>query len=153
MNNLTIAALCASASTIILSAGVIHSNIRKIAAQKAQEKPAPTPTPLPLIGPAPVARDEDGHWWHPGMPEFDEGEDDKFNNWKRQQGLETTLVHMESDLDDDHPTMVSYYDLCDPNCSGWEPTPPAGDGWFTLFICDTEDGPLWVWARRQGGAA
>lgn len=33
------------------------------------------------------------------------------------------------------------------------PTPPAGHDWFQLSIHDTEDGPIFVWASRQPGAA
>ena len=103
-----------------------------------------------LIGPVTVERDADGWWGHPGVPDF--GEDvAAFGSWMAAQGLETALASLESE-DLDHPAYVSYYDQESASVAGWNPTPPAGEGWFTISVHDTEDGPYWVWARRVAQA-
>ncbi|WP_366557365.1 hypothetical protein [Pantoea rodasii] len=33
------------------------------------------------------------------------------------------------------------------NCGAWQPSGPAGEGWFTGSIHDTDDGPVCVWLR------
>jgi len=96
-----------------------------------------------LIGPVDVVRDEDGYWYHPGIPEFDE-DHEAYKAWLDRQNLKVVGWHMESDLKA-HP----YWDDGACHCLGWEPaTPPAYD-WFLLGIFDTEDGPYVQWARRQ----
>jgi hypothetical protein len=32
--------------------------------------------------------------------------------------------------------------------SDWQPSAPAGDGWFIGSIHDTEDGPVCIWLRE-----
>jgi hypothetical protein len=106
-----------------------------------------------LIIAAPVERDEHGFWSHPDLPNFEEGANAAYKAWVAAQGL--TITH--SDLEDepeDHPVYVSYFDNGDGNFSAWTAAAPVGEGWFTLAIYDTEDGPRWWWARRaEGGAA
>ncbi|WP_433899380.1 hypothetical protein [Pseudomonas sp. PSE1(2024)] len=95
-----------------------------------------------LIGPVEVARDENGFWWHPGIPAFDGGEDPApYHAWLKEQGLELTYWGMDSDLDS-HP----YYNGSAAHCIGWDPEAP-GPEWFLLGIFDTEDGPHVHWAR------
>jgi hypothetical protein len=103
-----------------------------------------------FIQPLPVVRDSDGFWFHVGVPNFDEDEDEQYNAWLKSQGLVTSYMMLEGE-NDTHPAYVSYFDNEDVNISAWEPVPPAGDGWFTISIHDTEDGPVWVWARRETG--
>jgi len=136
MGNYTIAALLMSASAAIFAAGAIHLNLRAWHTQRP-------------IRPKPVKRDENGCWWHPDLPEFDEDEIDKFNEWKERHGLQTTWVEMQDEVDWEHP----YYEEGWSDFSFWTPQPPAEKGWFTLYICDAEDGPVWVWARRKEGGA
>jgi hypothetical protein len=100
-----------------------------------------------LIQPVVVERDKDGWWSHPAIPDFSE-DGAAFKAWLAEQGLETTYKMLESE-DDSNPAHVSYFENEDPSFAGWEPTPPSGDGWFTFSIHDTEDGPVWVWARRS----
>lgn len=100
-----------------------------------------------LIQPAPVDRGENGLWVHPGIPEFDE-DPATWARWMESQGLKTTQVCLE-DEDLDHPVYISYYEQGDPDVSAWNPTPPVGDGWFTLLIDETEGGPVWIWAGRM----
>ncbi len=37
----------------------------------------------------------------------------------------------------------------DYDCTPWQPSKPAGDGWFTFPIHDTEDGPICVLLRQK----
>lgn len=100
-----------------------------------------------LIQAAPVQRDEDGFWFHPQMPSFDEGQEAEWKAWLAAQGL-TTATGMLEHEDCDHPVYVAYFDKGEPSFLGWIDSPPDGDGWFTLCVTDTEDGPAWLWARR-----
>lgn len=97
---------------------------------------------------ATVERDEYGNWYHPDMPGFDEGDGDKYRAWLAEQGLETYQMQLE-DEDETHPAYIKYYEQGDPDCREWNPEPPSGEGWFTLAVGDTEDGPCWCWVRRN----
>lgn len=112
---------------------------------------APVAAAVVLIGPMPVERDECGWWSHPGLPDLDEGQVAEYKAWLAAQGLVTTYKDLESE-DLDHPAYVSYYDQDSASVAGWNPQPPEGDGWFTISIHDTEEGPYWVWARRAAQA-
>lgn len=98
-----------------------------------------------LIQHWPVRRDENGMFWHPHLPEFDEGDDDKCKQWIAEQGLTVKMVSIES-ADDE--ISERYFNSGDPDCSYWEPDRPEGEGWFCLSISDTDDGPVCWWARR-----
>lgn len=99
-----------------------------------------------LIQPVAVERDADGYWTHPGLPNF--GEDySASREWMGAQGLDYSRRFLE-DESEDHPAYVAYYERECAGAVGWNPEQPAGDGWFTLSIHDTEDGPVWVWVRR-----
>ena len=105
-----------------------------------------------LIQAAPVARDVVGEWIHPGLPEFDEGDSEKWRAWLVAQGLEIKRYQLE-DEPIDHPVYVSYFEDGDGNFADWQGAMPSGDGWFTLAVYDTEDGPTWCWARRVAQGA
>jgi hypothetical protein len=100
-----------------------------------------------LIQAAPVERDEDGNWWHPGMPEFEEGQEAEWKAWIEAQGLSISRSLLENE-GLNHPAYASYFDNENPDFSAWVDEPPSGEGWFTLAIQDTEDGPVWCWVRR-----
>lgn len=102
------------------------------------------------IGPLPVERDEAGWWSHPAIPNFDD-DFKAYKAWVKAVGLETTYKALESDPD--HPLHDAWFERGECDASSWTPTPPAGAGWFTFSIHDTEDGPVWVWARRVADAA
>jgi hypothetical protein len=105
-----------------------------------------------LIQPLPVERDAQGFWSHPGIPNLDE-DYEAYRKWLDAQGLETTYALLESEPDD-HPVYLAYLENEEPSFAAWEPQAPDGDGWFTLSVHDTNDGPIWVWARRtQAGEA
>jgi hypothetical protein len=102
---------------------------------------------IELIQPAEVKRDDFGFWYHPGIP--DDVEDGAaFRKWLEAQGLITFRRDLE-DESDEHPTYVKYFEDEDPDVREWNPEPPVGEGWFTLAIFDTEDGPTWMWAMRR----
>ncbi|MCO8161024.1 hypothetical protein NJC38_02520 [Pseudomonas sp. 21LCFQ010] len=108
------------------------------------------PEEMKFIGPIEVARDQDGWWYHPDIPDFDE-DHDAWKAWLAAQQLKVVGWHMDSDLES-HP----YWDEDACHCLGWEPKkPPTADGlmgvtgdWFLLGIFDTEDGPYAQWACR-----
>ena len=105
-----------------------------------------------LIEAVPVVRDADGWFWHPDMPDFEEGQEDDVIAWLAAQGLETTYRSLDSE-DDSHPAYIAYFEQDGVDVSGWDPAPPSGDGWFTLSIHDSDSGPYWNWARRVPAAA
>lgn len=146
MSNYQIAAAFLSTSAVILALGVIHIGWRR-------SSPSRTAA-VELIQPATVQRDERGAWYHPDMPVFNE-DGAKFTAWIEQQGLQVARSSLEYE-DPSHPVYKSFFEQEDPdtNFGAWVASPPPGEGWFTLAIDDTEDGPQWWWARRaEGGAA
>lgn len=54
---------------------------------------------------------------------------------------------MRLECEENAEDLQAVYDAGDCNLSMWQPTPPAGDGWFTASIHDTEDGPVCYWLR------
>lgn len=103
---------------------------------------------LPVIEALPAQRDDDGWYGHHGIPDFDE-DHLAYNAWLIAQGLETRFDSLESE-DETHPAYSAYYEESACHVRDWTCEPPAGEGWFTLSIHDSEDGPQWVWARRVG---
>lgn len=110
-----------------------------------------TSTSTSPIQPATVQRDEIGHWTHPAVPPFDEGQEAEYRAWLAANGLEITYKMLEGEPD--HPLYDAWFEDGAHDMSSWTPEPPAGDGWFTLSIHDTQDGPIWVWARPMPAAA
>lgn len=104
-----------------------------------------------VIVAAPVERDAEGFWSHPNIPDFDECAE-SYKAWLDDNGLVISYKYLESE-DDEHPAYVSYFDQESCSCALWGPTTPDGDGWFTLAIYDTEDGPVWAWAKRAADPA
>jgi hypothetical protein len=102
-----------------------------------------------LIKPATVERDADGYWSHPGMPDGDDDSEsaNAFKAWMAEQRLTHQISNLESE-DETHPAYHAYYEEECCGVVGWNPEPLTGNGWFTLSIHDTEDGPMWVWVRR-----
>lgn len=109
--------------------------------------PISAPAALMPIGPVPVARDESGWWAHPGIPEFDEGQEDEYRTWLKVHLLEIKYSTLE-DENDTHPVHIAYFDDGSGSVIDWNPSAPTGEGWFTISIHDTDGGPYWVWARR-----
>ncbi|UVK96506.1 hypothetical protein [Pseudomonas sp. B21-048] len=99
-----------------------------------------------LIQPVPVVRDADGMFWHPDLPPFEEGDEEKSKQWIASQGLTVGMVSLEYA---DEAIANRYFEAGEPDCSYWEPAKPEGEGWFCLSINDTDDGPVCWWARRE----
>lgn len=98
----------------------------------------------------PVVRDDDGFWTHPdyfspaGDREY--GAPGEFEQWLQQHQLEYTLHRMADEVTEE--VMERYVRSGSPDCRNWTPETPAGPGWFTGSIHDTEDdGPVCVWLR------
>lgn len=110
--------------------------------------PAPTAaSAITLIQSAPVQRDESGFWFHPDLPEFEEDQEAEYRAWIAAQGLEIKYASLDEE-DDTHPSYIAYFDQGGISVADWHPAAPAGEGWFTLSIGDSESGPQWHWARR-----
>lgn len=99
---------------------------------------------------APVMRDENGWWSHPDMPDFDE-DVEKWRSWLLDQHIETDCDLLEYE-EITHPAYVAYYENEACHVKEWDCRTPqrAADGWHTLSIHDSEEGPVWVWGRRIG---
>lgn len=101
-----------------------------------------------LIQPLPVQRDNCGNWTHPSLPDFGENCGyEPIARWLEAQGLDSHMVALEDDLTADE--YDAWQAKGDYDAEGWEPTAPAGDGWFVLSIHDTEVSPVCWWARRK----
>lgn len=101
---------------------------------------------LPLIKHSPVRRDEYGAFYHPDMPDFDEGDEAKCKAWVADQGLEVKMVSLE--YHSDEAISERYFESGDGAFDYWEPDRPEGEDWFCLSIHDTDDGPVCWWAKR-----
>lgn len=91
-------------------------------------------------------RDENGYWCHPGVPDF--GEDQTaLSNWIYEQGLtiSTQFLYDEPETSD----AFTHYFNDGQGADKWQPTEPAGNGWFMLVLFESDDGPVCWWARHQ----
>jgi hypothetical protein len=69
-----------------------------------------------LIKRWPVKRDENGMFWHPDLPSFDEGDGDKCKKWLDEQGLVVKISSIEDALDE---ISERYFDSQNPDCGYW----------------------------------
>lgn len=99
------------------------------------------------IGPLTPERDENGDWWHPGIPWDAWPEDGPCN--LTSLGIEINIVQM---TDEELVTLEHWGVFPD-----WNPVPPSGDEWFPICYQDGEDGPVAIFARvkddERGGEA
>lgn len=99
------------------------------------------------IQPMEVARDEEGWWTHPDMPEVETSE--QFNEWQSQQGFQLCVVMLDGDNGEGtEEAYKTYFDGAAADCSAWKPSKPEGEGWFIVSIHDTEEGPACIWIRH-----
>ncbi|MCE3262604.1 MAG: hypothetical protein K0R43_1683 [Pseudoduganella sp.] len=143
MENNQIAGLLLSGSAIFAAIGAVHMSIR---ARRALGPAAPAPQLIDID--VLMARDDSGWWTNPGVP--DVGEDvTAWKEWIEAQQLEIDYAMLE-DEDPDHPAYVAYYDKGENSVAAWDARSPRRqrEGWHTLSIHDSEDGPVWVFARR-----
>ncbi|HEY3616904.1 MAG TPA: hypothetical protein VGK96_08835 [Candidatus Sulfotelmatobacter sp.] len=96
----------------------------------------------------PVARDPQGYWTHPLFFTPADGREygapGEFDAWLAQHHLHYALCWMENEAS---PACMAAYNAGDNDISRWQPSRPAGDGWFIGSVHDSEDGPLCVWLR------
>lgn len=97
-----------------------------------------------LLAPTSIERDDIGHWYHPHLPDCDEGV--HYGDLLAVFGMEVATVAMEGDATEE--VAERYFEQGGPDCSDWTPTPPEGEGWTLLAIFDTEDGPHAMFARK-----
>ncbi|WP_152413552.1 hypothetical protein [Pectobacterium wasabiae] len=102
----------------------------------------------------PVERDEYGFWTHPKYEEFCADRESiptvEFDEWMQNNGMDWGITELESDPATEADAIRDrYFEAGDLNVSDWNPTPPAGDGWFVGSIHDTEDGPVCIWLREN----
>lgn len=98
-----------------------------------------------LLAPRAIVRDENGWLTHPALPVCDE--DVRADRLLAAFGIESAFVSMESEVDID--AYERSFESGDFNCSWWNPTMPAGEGWQLLEIYDTEAGPYALFAREK----
>lgn len=103
----------------------------------------------------PVTRDDSGWWSNPAIPNFDE-DYAAYAAWLEAQDIETKYDLLQ-DEDESHPAYIDYYENEGCDVSAWDCRHADVDGWHTFSIHDSEDGPVWVSARRaapapEGGA-
>ncbi|OCJ30617.1 hypothetical protein [Serratia sp. 14-2641] len=93
-------------------------------------------------------RDDCGYWTHPDYFEPADGREyaapGEFEAWQDSNRVIAHVLWAECDVTDEQ---LEALEDSNGDISHWNPTPPAGDGWFIGSIHDTEDGPLCVWLR------
>ncbi|HGA3039278.1 TPA: hypothetical protein ACIR5X_000772 [Serratia marcescens] len=93
-------------------------------------------------------RDQQGYWTHPDyfVPAngAEYGAPGEFEAWQEENRVTGVLQWMENHASAEQ---IDAYESRDGDISDWEPTPPAGDGWFIASIHDTEDGPVCYWLQ------
>lgn len=100
---------------------------------------------MTLIQPATVERYAAGCWWHPALPDFENGDRPAvWVAWLEAQRLECASVQMA----DEAPVEAFERYLEGGGWADWQPSTPEGDGWFLLCIAEDEQGPSAWWARR-----
>ncbi|MNG76930.1 hypothetical protein D3C79_354690 [compost metagenome] len=96
---------------------------------------------------APVERDQLGFWTHPAIaPCDDERTDAQFRAYLVTLGIteiDWSMMYDEGPLE----VVEAYMEANEGDCSSWCPEPPLGQGWITLSIHDTEEGPVCLWGR------
>ncbi|CFQ55938.1 Uncharacterised protein [Yersinia frederiksenii] len=104
---------------------------------------------IKTITAAPVERDSHGFWTHPDFFEPANGNEfgveGEFDAWKALNRVTGAISWME--CEENAEELQAAYDAGDCDLSMWQPTPPAGEGWFLASIHEAEDGPVCYWLR------
>lgn len=99
------------------------------------------------IQPMEPQRDRNGYWCHPELPQIETNE--QFDNWIAEQGLQYAIHCLDGDDGiGSEEANAAYFENGDLSCAVWQPSKPEGEGWFTVSIYDTEDGPVCLWVRH-----
>lgn len=97
-------------------------------------------------------RDECGFWTHPDYFEPADGREfgtpGEHAAWLDAHRVVGLLKWLEDEVTDEQMEALEAGEF---DYSQWNPTPPAGDGWFIASIHDTEDGPVCYWLRPVEG--
>lgn len=107
-----------------------------------------------LIQPSPIERDDDGHYYHPDLPHWPDGDNDEaIHQWMKEQGI-VGFVMLDmfdglTDLPDDEIERLSQHWEQTGDISEFPLLKPEGDDWFLLSIHETEDGPFAWWVTRS----
>lgn len=101
----------------------------------------------PLFDPASTpARDPYGHYAHPDLDQFFDGDEGPFDSEAlHKAGFEAICMHISVP---DFPGDEAYERFCDagdPNVSWWNPEIAS---WQRVGIWDTEDGAMALFVRR-----
>ncbi len=104
---------------------------------------------IKTITAATVERDALGFWTHPDFFEPANGNEfgveGEFDAWKAFNRVTGAISWME--CEENTEELQAAYDAGDCDISMWQPTPPAGEGWFLASIHEAEDGPICYWLR------
>ncbi|EPT0833414.1 TPA: hypothetical protein ACV4T5_001315 [Yersinia enterocolitica] len=104
---------------------------------------------IKTITAVPVERDNCGFWTHPDFFEPANGNEfgveGEFAAWKALNRVTGAIGWMENE--ENAGELLAAFDSAGCDVSLWQPTPPAGDGWFMASIHDTEYGPVCYWLR------
>lgn len=72
-----------------------------------------------------------------------------WEHWLREQKLDETAV-VNFDCDASEELVKRYSDGDTTVINEWQPSKPDDrDGWFMLYITDSDDGPFCMWVRRE----
>ncbi|MCE2571660.1 hypothetical protein [Motilimonas eburnea] len=97
-----------------------------------------------MIQPVEVVRDENGFFFHPELPNWDEGTTpEEFEQWRQANNVSLLTVSMENSYDDDF--VEAWFNGEVNDCTPWQPFVDVANA-FILTINDTEDGPCAVFA-------
>lgn len=96
----------------------------------------------------PVERNDIGYWSHPAFEALigdREGiSSSEFDAWLQANNLEDAYSYWG---EEDSKEYLEYAESG--SFAKWQPTPPAGLGWFICSIHETEDdGPICIWLRK-----
>lgn len=102
-----------------------------------------------IIIAAPLIPHVGGARSHPGLPSFDAGDAERWQNWLHEQQLEVMQVWM----DDDAQAVDIYKKFLRGDAVGalstWQPCEPNGEKeWFLLAVFDGWEGPCAYFVRR-----
>lgn len=104
----------------------------------------------PLFSPLSMPpRDKDGMCCHPDLLTDRWNMDDNEEAYDRtkfaEAGFEVDFIEFEYDAPEE--LQEAWCENGDANCSAWQPSRPAGEGWMLAGIWDHEDGPLAFYVR------
>lgn len=98
-----------------------------------------------------VVRDGYGDYQHSQLPNFDGAEcisKDAIEQWQAEMDFQLVINRMDSEITEDHPAWIHYFEDGDAGFGEWNPEAPSANA-ILLSIHDTEDGPVAWWAVER----